>query len=286
LPWWIFAVVGGLVTLWLEPGSLAAALGLPAAPPGEGVEGPWWRSWAVSAISFTPGAGVGGVLGLLLIRPVNAALGWLFRGFNRLFDRMTGVYGRLVSGVLRISLIVLVIYGGLLGLTYRQFLSTPTGFIPQQDKGYVLLNVQLPDSASVERTEAVMARIEKLAMDTDGVEHTVGISGQSLILSANAPNLGSVYVLLKPFDEGHGTKMTADAIAATLRERCRNEVGEAIVSAFGAPPIDGLGTTGGFKLIIEDRANLGAGELQRVSDAIVARGNKTTGLQGLFNTSG
>ena len=130
-----------------------------------------------------------------------------------------------------------------------------------------------------------MARIEKIARETPGVAHTVGISGQSLILNANAPNLGSMYVMLKEFDERRGPGLTADAIAATLRERCRREVRGAIVTAFGAPPIDGLGTTGGFKLIVEDRGNLGLGELQRVSDQIVARGNQTPGLQGLFNSS-
>ena len=170
-------------------------------------------------------------------------------------------------------------------LTYWQFIRTPTGFIPQQDKGYLLLNVQLPDSASVERTESVMAHIETMARETPGVEHTVGVSGQSLILGANAPNLGSMYILLKEFDRRHGPNLTADAIAESLQERCRREVREAIVSAFGAPPIDGLGTTGGFKLIVEDRGNFGLGDLQRVSDQIVARGNKTPGLQGLFNSS-
>ena len=103
------------------------------------------------------------------------------------------------AGVLRVSAIVLLVYGGLLVLTYWQFNRTPTGFIPQQDKGYLLLNVQLPDSASVERTQRVMARIEALARETPGVEHTVGVSGQSLILNANAPNLGSMYVMLKEF---------------------------------------------------------------------------------------
>src|SRR5207245_4452008 len=112
-----------------------------------------------------------------------------------------------------------------------------------------------------------------------------GISGQSLILNANAPNFGSLYVMLKPFEERTGPGLSVDAIAAALRERCRQEVGGAIVSTFGAPPIDGLGTTGGFKLIIEDRGNLGPESLQRVSDQIVERGNKTPGLQGLFNSS-
>ena len=123
-----------------------------------------------------------------------------------------------------------MIYAGLLGMTYWQFQRTPTGFIPQQDKGYLLLNVQLPDSASVERTQRVMAHIERLAHDMPGVEHTVGLSGQSLILNANAPNLGSMYILLKPFDERHDPKLTADAIAKSLQERCHEEVRGAIVA--------------------------------------------------------
>src|SRR6266567_1971988 len=133
-----------------------------------------------------------------------------FRGFNRCFDRMTGAYGAAVGKVLRLSVVVLVIYGGLLGLTYWQFYRTPSGFIPQQDKGYLILNVQLPDSASVERTENVMAQIGALARETPGVAHTVGISGQSLILNANAPNLGSMYVLLKEFGQRRGPGLTAD----------------------------------------------------------------------------
>ena len=119
-----------------------------------------------------------------------------------------------------------------------------------------------------------MAHIETLARDTPGVAHTVGISGQSLILNANAPNLGSMYVLLKEFGQRRGPGLTADAIAVALQERCQREVPGALVAAFGAPPIDGLGTTGGFKLIIEDRGNLGLDELQRVSDQIVVAGQR------------
>ena len=228
---------------------------------------------------------IGGLFGFIFIRPINAVLGWLFRGFNRLFDQMTFVYGRIVGHVLRISALVLLVYGGLLVLTYWQFNRAPTGFVPQQDKGYLLLNVQLPDSASVERTQRVMARIEALARNTPGVQHTVGVSGQSLLLNANAPNLGSLYIMLKEFAHRRGPTLTGDAIAAELQERCHREVRGAIVSVFGAPPIDGLGTTGGFKLIIEDRGNLGFAELQRISDKIVERGNRTPGLQGLFNSS-
>ena len=117
--------------------------------------------------------------------------------------------------------------------------------------------------------------------------HTVGVSGQSLILNANAPNLGSLYVLLERLREAARPRPgrrrhRPTAIQNAAARRC----GEAIVSAFGAPPIDGLGTTGGFKLIVEDRGNLGLDELQRVSDQIVARGNETRDCTGLFNSSG
>ena len=290
LPWWFIGVLGGILSASLGQdlaADLAAShLGLMQTSAGaDAGAASGWLPWAVWVAAFTPGALVGGLAGWFLIGPVNAVLGWLFRGFNRLFDRMTVFYGRLVGSLLRVSLVVLMVYGGLLVLTYWQFIRTPTGFIPQQDKGYLILNVQLPDSASVERTESVMAHIETMARETPGVEHTVGVSGQSLILGANAPNLGSMYILLKEFDRRHGPNLTADAIAESLQERCRREVREAIVSAFGAPPIDGLGATGGFKLIVEDRGNFGLGDLQRVSDQIVARGNKTPGLQGLFNSS-
>jgi hydrophobe/amphiphile efflux-1 (HAE1) family protein len=266
-----------------------------------GVTGQFFRQFAVTiavstVISAFNSLTLSPALAAILLRPHGAPrdpltrlldllLGWFFRLFNAAFGAGTAFYTRLVGGLLRVSLVALLVYGGLLVLTYREFKLAPTGFIPQQDKGYLLLNVQLPDSASVERTQRVMAHIEALARGTPGVQHTVGISGQSLILNANAPNLGSMYVLLKEFALRPGAGLTADAIAARLRERCRREVRGAVVSAFGAPPIDGLGTTGGFKLIIEDRGNLGLGSLQRVSDQVVARGNKTPGLQGLFNSS-
>jgi len=219
-------------------------------------------------------------------RLLNLGLGWFFRGFNWLFKAGTDMYTRGVAGLLRVSLIVLLVYAGLLALTYVEFTRAPTGFIPEQDAGYIMLTVQLPDAASVLRTEKVMAHIDKLARATTGAAHTVGVSGQSLILNANAPNLGSMYVILKGFEERRGPDLTAAAIAKDLTDRCEREVPGAIVTAFGAPPIAGLGTTGGFKLIIEDRGGLGLDELQRISEQVVSRGNKTAGLEGLFNSAG
>jgi multidrug efflux pump subunit AcrB len=289
LPWWIFGLVGGVVSYYLLPPLLPGRWGVGAAlGGGEGAAATaTWSSWSAAAtVCFIPGALLGGAAGWFLIRPVNAVLGLLFRGFNRGFDAMTVVYGRAVGRTVRLSAVVLTIYAGLLAMTYWQFQRAPAGFIPQQDKGYLLLNVQLPDSASVERTEGVMARIGTLARQTPGVAHTVGVAGGSLILNANAPNLGSMYVLLAPFEKRHDRRLGADAIAQTLTQRCRADVPGAIVSAFGAPPIDGLGTTGGFKLIVEDRGGMGADQLQRVAGAIVARAAKTEGLCDLFNSSG
>jgi multidrug efflux pump len=298
LPWWIFGVVLGILAVMYGPellGQVAAAcqragwnLHLPPLLRGQesrSLPG-WLASTLVTIFYFIQGALVGGLLGWFLIRPVNAVLGWLFRGFNRAFDRMTFLYGAAVGRTLRWSGAVLAVYAGLLVLTYIEFNRTPTGFIPQQDKGYLLLNVQLPDSASVERTQRIMAHIESLAGKTEGVAHTVGVSGQSLILNANAPNLGSMYIMLKPFDERRRPGLSADGIAKEIQRICQESVNGALVSAFGAPPIDGLGTTGGFKMIIEDRGNTGLEQLQSVSEKIVARGRKTEGLQGMFNSSG
>lgn len=297
LPWWIFGLVG-LVTLWLGPTLIGGPLGLPSLTRAEdGMMLPTWQAALLRILYFTPGMLFGLVLGWFIITPVNSVLGGIFRAFNRAFDRMTDFYGRGVAKVLRMSVIVCIAYGGLLILTGVQFVRAPTGFIPQQDKGYLILTVQLPDAASVDRTEKVMARIEKIARGDKsdpkrfpgipGINHTVGVSGQSLILGANAPNLGSMYIMLDEFEKRHGADLTADAIAEKLRERCAEEVHGAVVATFGGPPVDGLGTTGGFKIIIEDRGNLGQDRLQRISDAIVAKGNQTdiTGLAGLGHSS-
>ncbi len=297
LPWWIFAIVGAIVTYYVGPHVLSGKLDLHAALHGHSKNVPGWLIEAtILTVYILPGLLAGGIVGRLIIRPVNDLLAFFFGGFNRWFDSMTELYGRGVGRTLRLSVMVLVIYAGLLGMTFWQFQRTPSGFIPQQDKGYLLLNVQLPDSASVERTQAAMALIEKIALGdpadrehypgVEGIAHTVGLSGQSLILNANAPNLGSMYLLLKPFDERHGVKLGADAIAQELLDRCREPVRRAVISAFGAPPIDGLGTTGGFKLIVEDRGNVGLDQLQASCQKIVDSGEKTNDLAGLFNSSG
>jgi multidrug efflux pump len=283
LPWWIFGVLGGLLTAWLVPTYLPRLTILPAPPTGEELSA--FQQWLTWGCYFAPGAVVGLVLGWVVISPVNATLGWIFRGFNRLFDRLTEFYGKGVAGVLRISAVVLLIYGALLVLTGWQFVRAPTGFIPQQDKGYLILNVQLPDAASVDRTRRVLDRIEQLALSTPGVKHTLGVAGRSLILNANAPNIASMYVILKDFEERKHKNLTADAIAVQLQQRCQREVRGGLVTTFGGPPVEGLGMTGGFKMVVEDRGGLGVDQLQHVTEQIVDRGNRTPGLRGLFSGS-
>jgi multidrug efflux pump subunit AcrB len=283
LPWWIFGVVGGLLSWWATEHFKLQLASLELQNGGGNLQ---FVIYILQfAIAFVPGALFGCVVGWFIIGPVNALLGGIFRGFNRIFDQVTAVYGRTVGAVLRVSVVALIIYGGLLCLTGWQFARAPTGFIPQQDKGYLILNVELPNAAAVDRTQRVLDRIERVAHEAAGVEHTLGVAGRSLILGADAPNLASMYVILKPFEERVGASLSADAIAADLIQRCQSEVRGGIVSTFGAPPVEGLGTTGGFKMIVEDRGGLGAGELQRVTQQIVNRGKRTTGLQGLFSGS-
>src|SRR5262249_38613295 len=147
---------------------------------------------------------------------------------------------------------------------------TPTGFIPAQDKGYLLVNVQLPDASSVVRTENVVQRIEGIARQTPGVRHTVAISGQSILLNANAPNFGALYLMLDDFEHRTRPELSGDAIATALQERLRREVPEAVVNIFGAPPVEGLGTAGGFKIIVQDRGDNGLPALQASADKVVA----------------
>ena len=177
---------------------------------------------------------------------------------------------------------MLLIYVGLLGLTYYGFTQVPTGFVPNQDKGYLLVTAQLPDAASLERTQAVLAQIDKIVTDTDGVAHRVGIAGQSVLLSTNGSNLASMYVVLEDFHHRHASDLYSDAIAARLRRELYAKVQDAQTAVFGAPPIDGLGNASGFKLMIQDLASGGLEQLQAETDNIVEKGNQTPGLVGLF----
>ncbi|MBX3414954.1 MAG: efflux RND transporter permease subunit [Pirellulales bacterium] len=239
-----------------------------------------------------------------LTRLLNLVLGWFFRLFNTGFNKTADLYSRGVGLLLRGSAIVLLVYAGLLFLTYLSFTRVPTGFIPPQDKGYLLVDVRLPDSASLERTQAVMAQVDKIARGEGtpgnhtahdahdghqaagggipGIAHTIVISGQSFVQNAIGSNYGSIYVILDEFHHRHGADMHADAIAAQLRDACYREVQEASVAVFGAPAVDGLGNAGGFKLMVRDVGDLGLDLLQETSEDLAAEGNQQPGIVGMY----
>lgn len=229
-----------------------------------------------------------GLVGLVAMWPIsrwlNRLLGFGFMAFNRVFQFITDGYVLSVRWLVRGALVVLLLYGGLLQATWVQFNSAPNGFIPSQDKGYLLVNVQLPDSSALDRTTRVMQRIEEIAGKAPGVNHTLAIAGQSLIINAKAPNFGTLYVMLEDFHHRSPHGLSADVIGQRLQEELNHAISDAVVNIFGAPPIDGLGTSGGFRLVIEDRSDLGLAELQDVSNRILSEGAKTPGLADLFTS--
>ena len=237
-------------------------------------------SWGVRLAAFA----IGCVAGFLLAGIINRLLGGFFKGFNWFFDRAIAMYGAIVATLLRVAVIVLLVYGGLMFMTYLGFSAVPIGFIPEQDKGYLVLNAQLPDGASLERSEAVVARMTEIAKNTPGIAHTIGCPGYSVLLATNLPNVGGMFVILDSFEERKGKEeLSAKAIAANLRKQFAG-IQEAAVVAFGAPPIDGLGSTGGFKLQVQDRSSAGSAQLQQAVDGLAAAGNTDARLAGLFST--
>src|SRR5262249_731767 len=152
----------------------------------------------------------------------------------------TAGYAWVVGRLLRVSGLVLLAFGGLLVLTWWTFRAAPTGFIPQQDQGRIICNIQRPDSASLERTRAAVAQAEAIALRPPGVAHTVTISGISFVLQANSPNFASMFVVLDPFDKRRGPGLNDTAIMARMRAAWAREVKDAQVVAFGAPAVPGL----------------------------------------------
>jgi multidrug efflux pump len=290
LPWWIFGIVGAYLTYKFGKHLAAGYLGVPEEGTPEYGRLPSYVPYEVMAVAAAPGFALGLVVGWFIIRPVNAALGAFFRAFNRVFEMVTRGYGRAVSGALRVSIVVLLIYGGLLVLTFGGLAKSPKGFLPNQDQGYLLVNVQLRDAASVQRTLEIMKKIERIALGDDhpnykggaaapdakryegipGVAHTVVVCGQSVLLGANGSNFGTCFLTLEPFDERHGSREKYDAeVARKAQELFGAEIDDAVISVFRAPPIQGLGAAGGIKIMTEQRGFVDLLELQTTTNDFV-----------------
>lgn len=220
----------------------------------------------------------------LLTRGMDKVFGaWLFTPFNRFFNRASNGYVWLVKKVIRLGAIFGVLYIGLVGLTGLQFNSTPTGYVPGQDKQYLIAFAQLPDAASLDRTEAVIKEMSRIAMAHPGVDHSVAFPGLSINGFTNSPNSGIVFTPLKDFADRTDSSMSANAIAADLNRQFAG-IQDAFIAIFPPPPVQGLGTIGGFRLQIEDRANLGYEALYNVTMQVMQKAWATPELTGVFSS--
>ena len=217
-----------------------------------------------------------------LTRILNATLGWFFRPFNRFFARASNGYVATVSRVLGRSSVAVFIYAGLIALTAFGFAHTPTGFVPAQDKQYLVGFAQLPDASTLDRTTDVIKRMTDIALKTPGVESVPAFPGLSINGFTNAPNMGIAFTPLKPFEERRDASKSAGAIAMAMNMQFA-QIEDAFIAIFPPPPVQGLGTIGGFKLQVEDRGNFGADELYKQVQNVIAKASKRPELAGVFS---
>ncbi|MDB5502505.1 MAG: transporter, hydrophobe/amphiphile efflux family, partial [Tardiphaga sp.] len=218
-----------------------------------------------------------------LSRIMDKGLGWFFRRFNRAFAWSSNAYSGGVGRVISRRGIVMVAYLVLIGVTAFLFRAVPGGFVPGQDKQYLVGFAQLPDGATLDRTEEVIRKMGEIALATPGVVDAIQFPGLSINGFTNSSNSGIVFVTLKPFDERKDPKLSGAAIAMDLNIKF-SKIQDAFIAMFPPPPVSGLGTIGGFKLQIEDRAGLGYEALSEATKAFVAKASAQKELVGLFTS--
>ena len=205
-----------------------------------------------------------------LTRVMGSTLGGFFQRFNRFFDRASNAYVGSVRRAVRGSAIVLLLYAGFVGLTWLGFSQVPNGFVPAQDKYFLVGIAQLPSGASLDRTEAVVKEMSRIALAEPGVESVVAFPGLSVNGPVNVPNSALMFAMLKPFDERKDPSLTANAIAGKLMGKF-SQIPDGFAGIFPPPPVPGLGAMGGFKLQIEDRAGLGFEALAQAQGEIMGK---------------
>ena len=289
----------------VTPAVIAIAFGLSAVfiPVAfiSGITGQFYRQFALT-ISFSTllsafnSLTLSPALAALLLKPhdarpdwftrgMNACLGWFFRGFNNAFAKTQAGYLTALRRVVRFSAIALLLYGGLVLLAYFGFESVPTGFIPQQDQGYLICPAQLPDAASIDRTQAVMSKMVDIGLKTKGVKGVFTIAGLSILSNANSSAAGVMFCPLDDFSARAGDPfLSANAIAGRLRAQL-SKIQEAFILVFPPPPIRGIGNAGGFVMQIEDRSGAETPQqLQAVTDQVIAAARKRPELSSLVTT--
>jgi multidrug efflux pump len=264
-----------------------------------GISGEFYRQFALTIavstiISAFNSVTLSPALAAILLQPPGAKkdaftrlldtlLGWLFRGFNAVFQKTEHLYGGAVARLVRVTAVVALVYFGLLGLTALGFLKTPVGFIPQQDKGYLIANVQLPDASSVNRTRNISAMADDIIRKTPGVAHTLVINGLSVVSGSNLPNAATIFVILDGFEHRKSADLSGPAIARKLNATL-SQIPQALTGVFGPPPVDGLGSTGGFRLMVQDRGGAGFDALEEATRNLVDAANDNRDLANVFTS--
>ncbi|MCX7825425.1 MAG: efflux RND transporter permease subunit, partial [Verrucomicrobiae bacterium] len=264
-----------------------------------GLTGQFYRQFALTIavstlISAFNSLTLSPALAALLLRPhhekkdfigrlIHYSVGWIFAAFNRVFEASRNGYVAALGRVLRHCGIGLILYAGLIALTWVGFQHVPTGFVPPQDKGYLIAFVQLPDGASIQRTKVVADRMAQIMRETPGVGHVIEIVGLSFVTLGNQPNTSSFFITLKPFRERVKEGLTGEKIAASLRAKLAS-IQDGFIGVFGPPPVDGLGMVGGFKLQVQDRGQLGPAALQAATYQLMNAANQDKRITGAIST--
>jgi multidrug efflux pump len=219
-----------------------------------------------------------------LTRLFDVLLGWFFRLFNKGFEVSVKGYIWAVRRLLRFAAVALLVYVGFLVLTFFGFKTVPSGFIPTQDQGYLIAFAQLPDGASLQRSEEVRKQISEIARNVPGVAHTVEFAGFSALDGTNRNNAVTTFLPLAPFEERiKDPRLNGFAIMAEVRKKFAG-IQDARVLVFPPPPVRGIGNAGGFKIQIQDRRGAGLPALQAATDELIAKGSAGHGLVGLFTS--
>jgi hydrophobe/amphiphile efflux-1 (HAE1) family protein len=243
---------------------------------------------AINSLTLSP------ALAAILLRPhgapadaptrvINRLFGWAFRPFNRGFASASTWYGQAVQRVTRRTGVALAVYAGLVVLGVIGFSRVPQGFVPSQDKQYLVAIAQLPDAATLDRTDSVVRRMSEMALAQPGVESAVAFPGLSVNGFANKPNSAIIFVTLDPFEERTSDSLSAGAIVMALNQKMSG-IQEAFVAVFPPPAVNGLGAVGGFKLQLQDRAGLGDSALYASAQTLLGRAYQTPQLAGQFST--
>ncbi|MEM9941237.1 MAG: multidrug efflux RND transporter permease subunit [Planctomycetota bacterium] len=263
-----------------------------------GISGQFYRQFALTiaastAISTFVSLTLTPALCALLLRPKSAEKNWFgriientlglpFKIFNKAFDWTTNLYAGTVSRILRVSFVMMFVYMGLLGATWFGFTRVPGGFIPAQDQGYLIIAIQLPPGASLDRTDEVTQRVTQIAKCVPGVRNAVSFVGFSGATRANSSNAAAIFPVLEDAKERAGKGLGVGNVLAELRKQV-SVVEDAVVFVIPPPPVRGIGTGGGFKMQIQDKSGAGLIALQEATNAVIDKARKEPGLVQIFS---